>query len=173
MSGGEDKIGTKDSAAEADAPKPKSKKKLFLIVGVVVALLVVVGGLGATGMLPFLHHAPSPKKKVEVASAVSHEPVLIDLPEMVVNLDAGPRRETFAKVQCRVEAASAADGALVTKASSQIVDMLQTYLRAMRPEELKTGAGLYRLKEAFLARATIVVPSARLNDILFQELIVQ
>ena len=172
MSGGEDKAGAKDSTAQADAPKPKSKKKL-LIIGAAVALLAIVGGLGATGLLPFLHHAAPAKRKVEVAAAVSHEPVFVDLPEMIVNLDAGPRRETFAKVQCRVEAASAADGALVTKAASQVVDMLQTYLRAMRPEELKSGAGLYRLKEAFLARATIVVPSARLNDILFQELIIQ
>ena len=172
MSGGEDKAGEKDSAAEGDAPKPKGKKKLVLIAGVVVALLVVVGGLGAMGMLPFLHHAPPPKKNAQVAS-VSHEPVFIDLPEMVVNLDAGPRREVFAKVQCRVEADSSADGALVTPAIPRIIDMLQTYLRAMRPEELKSGAGLYRLKEAFLARATIVVPAARLDDILFQELIIQ
>lgn len=172
MSGGEDKAGEKDPAAEGDAPKPKGKKKLFMIVGGVMALLVVVGGLGAAGMLPFLHHAPPPKKKVEVASA-SHVPMFVDLPEMVVNLDAGPRREVFAKVQCRVEADSAADGALVTPAIPRIIDMLQTYLRAMRPEELKSGAGLYRLKEAFLARATIVVPAARLDDILFQELIIQ
>ena len=173
MSGGEDRGGASDSAAEADAPKPKGKKKLVLIVGIALVMLAVVGGLGASGMLPFLHHAPPARKKVEVADTVAHEPVFIDLPEMVVNLDAGPRREVFAKVQCRVEAASAIDGALVTKATSQITDMLQTYLRAMRPEELKSGAALYRLKEAFLARAMILVPTARLDDILFQELIVQ
>ena len=173
MSGGVDKGGTSDPAADAAGPTPKRKKKLMLIVGVVVALLVVAGGLGAPGMLPFLHHAPPAKKKTETTAAMSDTPVFIDLPEMIVNLDAGPRRETFAKVQCRVEAASAADGALVTKSTSQIIDMLQTYLRAMRPEELKSGVGLYRLKEAFLARAMIVVPSARLNDILFEELIIQ
>ena len=103
----------------------------------------------------------------------SHVPVFVDLPEMVVNLDAGPRHETFAKVQCRVEADSAADGAKVTAAAPQVVDTLQTYLRAMRPDELQSGAGLYRLKEAFLARAMIIVPDVRLDDILFQELIVQ
>ncbi len=171
MSDGNDKAGENDAEADAGAPKKKGKK-LFLVIGVVVALLVIVGGLGATGMLPFLHHAPPPKKKTDIAVA-SHEPVFVDLPEMVVNLDAGPRREIFAKVQCRVEAASAADGAAVTKDAPRIVDTLQTYLRAMRPEEMKSGVGLYRLKEAFLARAMIVVPTARLNDILFQELIIQ
>ena len=161
-----------ENEADEDVVAPKRSKKLLLIIGVATALFVVVGGLGALGMLPFLHHTSSPKKTTEVASA-SHDPVFVDLPEMVVNLDAGPRRETFAKVQCRVEAASAADGAQVTKAAPQIVDMLQTYLRAMRPDEMKSGAGLYRLKEAFLARAMIVLPAARLNDILFQELIIQ
>ena len=171
MSEEADKDGERVSAAESGSPKKKSKK-LFLIVGGVVVLLAIVGGLGVTGMLPFFHHAPAPRKTL-AAAPDSHASVFVDLPEMVVNLDAGPRHETFAKVQCRVEAVSATDGAKVTAAMPRIVDMLQTYLRAMRPDELQSGAGLYRLKEAFLARAMIAVPDARLDDILFQELIVQ
>ena len=168
---GEDKDGDRELAAGPDAPKKKSKK-LIIIAGIALLLVAAVGGLGATGMLPFFHHASASKKTVS-AAPFSHAPVFVDLPEMIVNLDAGPRRETFAKVQCRIEASSAADGAKVTAAVPRIIDMLQTYLRAMRPDELQSGVGLYRLKEAFLARATIVVPDARLDDILFQELIVQ
>lgn len=170
MSAEREKVGEGESATSSAPPKRK-RKKLILIAGLTLLLLATVGGLGATGRLPFLHYAPAARKVV--AAAASHMPVFVDLPEMVVNLDAGPRHETFAKVQCRVEADSAADGAKVTAASPQVVDTLQTYLRAMRPDELQSGAGLYRLKEAFLARAMIIVPDARLDDVLFQELIVQ
>ena len=165
-----DQDGAKEATVESDAPK--KNKKLVLIAAPMVVLLTTIGGLGAAGMLPFLHHASASKKTLGIA-AVSDLPVFVDLPEMVVNLDAGARHETFAKVQCRVEVKTAADGAKVTAVVPRIVDMLQTYLRAMRPDELQSGPGLYRLKEAFLARATIVVPEARVDDILFQELIVQ
>ena len=168
MGGEAGKDSGSEAAAEPDAPKKKTRK-LVIVGGGVVVFLAIAGGLEGAGMLPFLHHAASNK----TAAAASSAPQFVDLPEIVVNLDAGPRHETFAKVQCRVEANSAADGAKVTAALPRIVDMLQTYLRAMRPDELQSGAGLYRLKEAFLARATIVVPDARLDDILFQELLVQ
>ena len=169
MSGEADKPGGKEAAAEPDTPKKKSKK-FILVAGGVAVLLAVVGGLEGLGMLPSFYHATASRKTVAAAPGA---PQFVDLPEMVVNLDAGPRHETYAKVQCRIEADSAADGAKVTAALPKIVDMLQTYLRTMRPDELQNGAGLYRLKEAFLARATIVVPDARLDDILFQELLVQ
>ena len=169
MSAGADK--KEDEASAVEPRVARKKKKLVLIGGALITLLAIGGGLGAMGMLPFLHHASGPQKII--TAATSHVPVFIDLPEMVVNLDAGARHETFAKVQCRVEADSATDGAKVTAAVPRVVDMLQIYLRAMRPDELQSGAGLYRLKEAFLARASIVVPDAHLDDILFQELIVQ
>jgi flagellar protein FliL len=52
-------------------------------------------------------------------------------------------------------------------------DMFQTYLREMRPEELRGSAGTYRLREELLGRANVAVAPIRVNGVLFTQLLVQ
>jgi flagellar FliL protein len=51
--------------------------------------------------------------------------------------------------------------------------LFQTYLREMRPEELRGSAGTYRLREELLARANVALAPVRVVDVLFSELLVQ
>ena len=54
-----------------------------------------------------------------------------------------------------------------------MVDLFQTYLREMRPDELRSSSGTYRLREELLARANLVSAPAQVVDVLFSELLVQ
>ena len=51
--------------------------------------------------------------------------------------------------------------------------MAATYLRAVRPEELRSDTGPYLLREALLQRAAVAVPDASVANVLFEELLVQ
>ena len=146
---------------------PKKKLKLFVIVGAVVAAAALGGGLWFSGVLS----APHKPKPVETAS--SSQPIFIETPELVTNLDAGPHRLSFVKVQCKIEVGHPADAAKLTSAMPRIVDMIQTYLRETRPEELRSDTGTYRLREALLLRASLAASSVEVRDVLFEELIVQ
>jgi flagellar FliL protein len=55
----------------------------------------------------------------------------------------------------------------------RVQDVVQTYLREMRPEELRGSAGVYRLREELLARANAAVSPARISDILFTQMLIQ
>jgi flagellar FliL protein len=55
----------------------------------------------------------------------------------------------------------------------RLLDMFQTYLREMRPEELRGSAGTYRLREQLIARANVAVQPAHVTDVLFTELLIQ
>jgi flagellar FliL protein len=55
----------------------------------------------------------------------------------------------------------------------RLLDLFQTYLREMRPEELRGSAGTWRLREELIARANIAIAPARVTDVLFTELLVQ
>ena len=55
----------------------------------------------------------------------------------------------------------------------RLLDLYTTYLREMRPEELRGSSGTQRLREELIARANLVLAPARVNDILFTELLVQ
>ncbi|MBE7210822.1 MAG: flagellar basal body-associated FliL family protein, partial [Gluconacetobacter diazotrophicus] len=52
-------------------------------------------------------------------------------------------------------------------------DLLQSYLRSMRPDELKGGEGMYRLREALIYRLDGAFAPVEVEDVLFTELLVQ
>ena len=56
-----------------------------------------------------------------------------------------------------------------------LLDLFQTYLRDMRPEELRGSAGSYRLREELLERGLSIAAasSVKITDVLFTELLVQ
>ena len=152
------------------APSKKGGKRKLLMILLPVALLAGGAGLWFTGVLPAVLGA---KHEAEPKEAARPAPVFIELPEMVANLNAGGRRTSFIKLKARLELAKASDLAAFTDAQPRIIDMFQTYLREVRPEELRGSAGTYRLREELIARAGIAAAPAKVVDVLFTEMLVQ
>ena len=175
------------STAEAalDGPAPKGgKRKLLLIL---VPVLLLGGGVGAwfSGLLPRLlghgaehvaegaaEHGAAGEKGDKKAAEVAPAPIFLELPDIVANLNAG-RRTSFIKLKAKFELSKPEDVALVQAAMPRIVDLFQSYLREMRPEELRGTAGTYRLREELIARSNIAAHPARVLNVLFTELLVQ
>ena len=152
------------------APKKGGKKKLIIIVAAAVVLL---GGGGAgvyfSGVLS--HKKPAAKQDVAVKGPAA--PAFADMPEIVANLNGSPHRPSYIKLKAKVELARPEDQAALTAAMPRLLDMFQTYLREMRPEELRGSAGTYRLREELIARANIAVAPAEVTDVLFTEMLIQ
>ena len=161
-----------DKAAEA-APARRGRKKLLLI-AVTVVLLGLGAGLWFGGVLPPLPgmggaHAEAGTQ----AQAVSSGPAFVDLPEIVSNLNAPGRRASFMRLRAKLEIARREDVAAVNASMPRLVDLFTTYLREVRPDELRGSAGSHRLKEELIARAGIAAAPARVTDVLFVEILVQ
>ena len=92
---------------------------------------------------------------------------------MVANLNGDPRRPTYLKLQSRLEVSKAEDVEKVKQAMPRLLDLFQTYLREMRPEELRGSAGTYRLREELIARANVAVTPAKVTDVLFTQMLIQ
>lgn len=179
--------------AEAPPAKKGGKKKLIVLVGLVLLLAGAGAGLWFGGILPPLlgmgkkadphaaeagqgHGDGKGDAKADAKGGkpeAKPQPVFMDLPEIIANLNAGPRRNSFIKLRPKLELARQEDEAAVKAAMPRLMDLFQTYLREMRPEELRGSAGTYRLREELLARANIAVAPARIVDVLFPEIIVQ
>ena len=165
---------TADTAAEEAAAKGGGKKKLILLA--VPLLLGSVGaGLWFSGIIPKMlgkgetsqAHATAP------APEESSVPVFVELPESVANLNSGTRKTVYVKLKTRLEVASAADSVKIQAAMPKILDMFQTYILEMRPEELRGSSGTYRLREELVARAQLAAAPARVRDVLFVEVLIQ
>lgn len=121
---------------------------------------------------------PNPHGKEAAAPAggttrVPGAPIFAELPDIIANLNGGPRRTVYVKLRARLELVKAEDEALVHAAMPRLLDLFQTYLREMRPEELRSSAGTYRLREELMARANIALAPARIQDLLFTEILIQ
>lgn len=189
-------------AGKAPASKGGGKKKLILL-ALPLLLAAAGAGLWFGGVLPPLlgmgrsepsekehagaeakgesKHAGAEAKGENKHGAVEAKPgaesgrklVFADLPEIVANLNAGPRRTMFIKLQAKVELARAEDQPALQQAMPRILDLFQTYLREMRPEELRGAEGTYRLREELIARASIAVAPVQILDVLFTGMLIQ
>jgi flagellar FliL protein len=177
MSKKELKVSTEDNGPghvaegqEGEAAPAKKKSRLLLIIVPVVLLLI--GGVGGFLVYSgFLKIRFISKNKTQHAAAPQTQ--FIKMPELVANLDAGADADSYAKMQAELEVSDPASALAVNAQMPAIIDLFQSYLRTMQPGDLQGAEGLYRLREALLARANVIVAPAAVQDVLFIELIVQ
>jgi flagellar protein FliL len=158
-----------DKEAPAESAKQPGRRKLIML-GIPLGLAVLLAGLWFGGLLPRwlgLSHAR------QQAGQQASEQIYIDLPEMVANLNGNPRRPSYVKLVARIEVGSTEDAERIRQAMPRLQDLFQTYLREMRPEELRGSAGTYRLREELIARADAAAAPARVTDVLFTQMLIQ
>jgi flagellar protein FliL len=158
-----------DAADEAEgAPTPKKKLSLKLII-IAAAALIVLGG-GGVGAYVFLGGSKEAKHEGPVVKPVA----FMDIPDVVVNLSTtGTERTQYLKVRVVLEVPEQSVIAQIQPLLPRVMDAFQTYLRELRPSDLEGSAGLYRLKEELTRRVNAAIEPARINAVLFKELVVQ
>ena len=162
-----------DAAAQAaPAHKRVSGKKLVLFVALPAVLLLAGGGAGAwfflSGGEPAHEEAHADPQKAAAAKAVFYE-----LPEMLVNLNSGGKQTNYLRIRIALELESADATAKVEAVLPRVIDHFQVYLRELRIEDLNGSAGMVRLKEELLTRVNAATQGAKVNDVLFKEMLIQ
>ena len=163
-----------DEGAEGtEGAKPKSKFKLNLKdlskkqMMLLAAAGVVLLGLGAGA---YMYFAAAPE---EAGQAAKKPVVFVDLPDMMVNLAAPAERPKYLKIKIALEVSDESTAEQVKPLLPRVIDNFQVHLREMRPEDLEGSAGMYRLKEELLRRINQAVYPAKVDAILFKEILLQ
>jgi flagellar protein FliL len=160
-----------DETPEQPEPqKPGGRRKLIMLAAPVL-VAGIAAGLWFTGVLPRLLGMQHAETSTEQAK--SSTPIYVDLPELITNLNSNPQRPNYVKLTARLEVAKQADVERVKAAMPRLQDLFLTYMREMRPQELRGSAGTYRLREELIARANLATAPARINDILFTQMLIQ
>ena len=170
-----------EASEEAQAEKKGGARKKLLLLALPVLLVAIGAGLWFGGILPPLLGMGAPAATAEGRETGPRTVAFLDMPEIVTNLTAPGRRSVYLKLRSKLELARPEDGALVQASMPRLLDLFQTYLREVRPEELRGSAGTQRLREELVARANIAVAQSgrgetqqiRVNDVLFLEILVQ
>ena len=184
----DDEIDDDDEDGEGEGDGEKSKggsKKLLIIVGLVVFLVIGAGAaVFFTGLLdPLLGGGEETAEGSDGGEASGGEDgenaegggpaVFHDMPEMIVTLNTGGRKQVFLKIRVSLELQGTGDVAKIQSLMPRIIDNFQVYLRELRIDDLKGSAGMYRLREELLTRVRAAAHPAKINGVLFKEMLVQ
>lgn len=161
-------------AAEAEVESgevaPAAKKKLpVMLIAMIVAALVVIGGGAAAYFLVF----SAPQQASDTHAAPAHESFIFNLPPMTVNLNTDDGVARFMKLTIALEVASEEVMVEIQPRLAKVVDAFQVYLRELRLSDLEGSAGIYRLREELLRRVNLAIFPAKVDSILFKEILVQ
>lgn len=162
----------------------RSKKMLVVVILIVLLLLGGAAAAYFTGLLqPVIDmlsggdSAPTEEviseSSIEEAPGVPENVGFVDLPEILVNLNAGGGKQSYLKIRVSLEVADQAMLPQVEEMMPRIVDKFQVYLRELRPEDLSGSEGMFRLREELLIRVSAAAKPAKINDVLFKEMLVQ
>ncbi len=160
-----------DEADTQSGKPPNGKRRLLLMAAPVLLLLAGAGGAWKLGLLPRGGHGHTPASAAATPSPAT--PTFAEMPDIIANLNVPIRQQAFVKLKVELELAHHDDLAVVTARMPRLMDLFTTYLRDMRPDELRSSAGSYRLREALLARANIALAPTEVTDVLFVQMIVQ
>ncbi len=170
----------------ATTPSPAAangKRKLTLIAAAGLALLGggaaaayvggLLGGADRVGEHEGLPMAASPVDAHGAAPAVPPSISFVDLPDIMVNLQAPGSRMRFLRVRLAIEVRDEASAQNVKSLIPRLLDSYQLYLRALTPDDVAGPGGMQRLKEDLIARSNIAVTPTKVADVLFKEMLVQ
>ncbi len=161
-----DEDGAEAGKAEGGKGLLGNRKLLIAVAGVV---LLAGAGAGAT---VFLSGGDEPSM-----AAADGEPqktaFFYDLPVMIVNLSSIDNRTAYVKLEVSLELPEQSMVDILQPNMPRVLDAFQTYLRELRPSDLSGSAGLFRLKEELQRRVNIAVYPARVDDVLFRNVVIQ
>ena len=158
----------------ADAPEeaaaPKKKSKLPLILGVVLAAAGGGGGyfVMSSGLLTGGHTEPAHGEEMASLEALP-DVAFVELSPMVVSI--GDTGSAHLRFKAQLEVPSAYKGE-VEGILPRVIDVLNSYLRAVDVAELTDRAALAKLRAQMLRRVQIVTGKGRVRDLLIMEFVV-
>ena len=168
-----------DALDDLDHDDDTKGKKGLIFAALLVLLLGIGAGLHFSGMLDsflkseeaYTAQAPGTGEAAKVTD--SSTIVYYDLPHIMANLNPGSATPSFIKTTVTVEAPSQEVVNRLQAIQPKVMDIINTYIRELRPSDLKGSAGIYRLRDELMLRVNKALYPDKVNNILFKEILIQ
>lgn len=155
-----------DSPATAESQeKPKKRRRFPMLAGLLGAILMGSGSFYAvfSGMIL----GPQPQSIANPAIGMNF--AYIPLENITISL-ASPATARFLRFSAQVEVAAQSE-AEMARLQPRFLDVVNTYLRAIDPQELSEPAALIWIRAQILRRLQIIAGNGHIRDFLITEFI--
>lgn len=154
-----------------ETPSPAKKSKLPFLIGLLLAIAGGGGGFYAvySGLI-LGEEAPSETISKEDAPQIKSMPDVrfVPIEPLVINVDEATGTHLRFRAQLEVRAPYQAE---VENLLPRVVDVLNSYLRAVDVGDLRDNTALVRLRAQMLRRIQIVTGGDRVSDLLIMEFV--
>ena len=158
------------SEEETEVEEPKKSSKLPMIIGLVLALVGGGGGFFAvySGMILGSGEEAVVEEKIDPAEPLP-DINFVEVEPLIISVGA-PADKQHLRFRSQLEVASQyqADVELLLP---RVVDVLNSYLRALELADLEDPTALVRLRSQMLRRVQLVTGEGRVNDLLIMEFV--
>lgn len=158
--------------AEAEQPQdaaPKKKSRKPLIIGLVLALALGGGGFYATWSGLILGTSAPQGTEGEAGVAPLPDISFVPVEPLVVSIGPGDANRHL-RFTSQIEV-NGTHGEEVTLLLPRIIDVMNSYLRAIDPAEFDDPAAMMRMRAQLLRRIQIVTGEGRVRDLLVTEFV--
>lgn len=175
----------------------KKKPPLMILIAAGVGALVIIGGGVTTFLIMSGGHkteaakdekdkkGEKPAKKDDKKEGekgkdkgpnpISAGPdgvVYYTLPDMVANIQSADGRPSLLKIKVALEFKDESTAEDVTASVPRLTDMLQGFMRELRPEDISGSQGEYQIRLEILRRVNLVLAPTKANAVLIEEMLV-
>jgi flagellar FliL protein len=157
-----------EPVVDAEETSTKKSKKPMLI-GLILAIAGGSGGFFATWSGMLLGSESHASEVHEVTENASAKTAFVPVEQLVISLNAAARAQHLlfrAELEVPESYAEEVQGLL-----PRVVDVMNTYLRALDPGDLEDPSALTRLRAQMLRRVQVVAGQGRINDLLVMEFV--
>jgi len=140
-----------------------------LLIGALLTVLGAAGGFYATwsGLILAAESPASPQPEKE--GVAEEKAVFVSVDPLTVSLG-NSANATHLRFRADLEVVGA-HKAEVTQLLPRVVDVLNSYLRALEPADIEDRGALSRLRGQMLRRVQVVVGQGKVNDLLVMEFV--
>ncbi len=181
---------------EGEGEAPKKKGLPIKLIAIAAVALLVLGGGGAAwffllkpkaGAATAAHPKAAEKgKKKEEKTAlkegevnpngctISEGPegvVFCKIPDLMTNTQTTDGRPHNLSLKITFELPNEAAADAIGEQMPRLKDLMQSFLRELRPEDLNGSAGDYRLRQEIQHRVNLVIAPAKVNAVLIEEML--
>lgn len=97
--------------------------------------------------------------------------VFYTLPDLITNIQTTDGRPNLLKLKVTFELGAEEDADVLNEEMPRLQDILQTFLRELRPDDLTGSQGGYRLKQEIQRRVNLVIAPSKVNAVLIEEML--